>query len=90
MKSLESVTGGRDPDVGMIGGQAFDRAWGGVREPRYILMAHETKFQSRTLSLGVSPKYEIDFTQPSKPVENTFQRSLCQIIEQGPPRTAVH
>ena len=49
VESPESVTGGGDPDVGMTGGQAFDRAWDGVREPRHILMAHETKFQSRTL-----------------------------------------
>ena len=31
------------------GGQAFDRVWDGVREPRSILVAHETKFQSRAL-----------------------------------------
>ena len=49
MESPESVTGGGDPDVGVTGGQAFDRVWDGVREPRSILVAHETKFQSRAL-----------------------------------------
>jgi hypothetical protein len=34
---------------GVIGGQAFDRVWDGVRELRSILVAHETKFQSRAL-----------------------------------------
>ena len=49
VESPESVTGGGDPDVGVTGGQAFDRRWDGVREPRSILVAHETKFQSRAL-----------------------------------------
>ena len=49
MESPESVAGGGDPDLGVTGGQAFDRVWGGVREPRSILVAHETKFQSRAL-----------------------------------------
>ena len=50
MESPESVTGGGDPDVGVTGGQAFDRVWDGVREPRSILVAHETKFQSCDLA----------------------------------------
>jgi hypothetical protein len=45
VESPESVTGGGDPGVGVTGGQAFDRVWDGVREPRAILVAHETKFQ---------------------------------------------
>ena len=49
VESPESVTGGGNPDVGLTRGQAFDRVWDGVREPRFILVAHETKFQSRAL-----------------------------------------
>ena len=49
MESPEPVRGGGDPDVGVTGGQAFDRAWDGVREPRSTLAAHETNFQSRAL-----------------------------------------
>ena len=49
MESPEPVTGGGDPDVGVTEGQAVDRVWDGVREPRSIFVAHETKFQSRAL-----------------------------------------
>ena len=45
MESPESVTGGGDPNVGVTGGQAFDRVWNGVQKLRSILVAHETKFQ---------------------------------------------
>jgi hypothetical protein len=34
---------------GLTRGQAFDRVWEGVREPRSILVAHETNFQSPAL-----------------------------------------
>ena len=49
MESPESVTGGGDPAVGVTGGQAFDRVWDGVQEPRSILVAYETKFLSWAL-----------------------------------------
>jgi hypothetical protein len=32
VESPESVAGGGDPDIGMTGGQAFDRVWEGVVE----------------------------------------------------------
>jgi len=45
VEAPESVAGGGDPDVGVTGGQAFDRVWDGMREPRSIFVAYETKFQ---------------------------------------------
>jgi hypothetical protein len=49
VESPESVTGGGERDAGVTGGQAFDRVWDGVLEPRSIHVAHETEFQSRAL-----------------------------------------
>jgi hypothetical protein len=49
VESPESVVGGGDPDVGVTGGQAFDQVWDSVREPRSIIVAHETEFQSQAL-----------------------------------------
>jgi hypothetical protein len=50
VESPEPVTGGGDTDVGVTGGQAFHRVWDGVRDPRSILTAHETKLQSSDLA----------------------------------------
>ena len=36
VESPEPVTGGGDPDVGVTGGQAFDRVWDGVVEQDLI------------------------------------------------------
>ena len=61
----------------MTGGQAFDRAWDGAREPRSILMVYATKFQSQAFETWTClPKYELDFIRPGKPVENAFIESF--------------
>ena len=62
---------------GVTGGQAFDRVWNGVRKPRSILVAHETKFQSRALEdWAYRRSVQLDFIQPGKPVENAFIESF--------------
>ena len=76
MESPESVTGGGDPAVGVTGGQAFDRVWDGVPEPRSILVAYETKFQSRALEAWAYRRgVPLDFIRPSKQVKNVFLRA---------------
>ena len=62
---------------GVTRGQAFDRVWEGVREPRSILVAHGTKFQSRALEdWAYRRSVQLDFIRPGKPVENAFIESF--------------
>ena len=62
---------------GLTRGQAFDRVWEGVREPRSILVAHGTEFQSRALEdWAYRRSVQLDFIRPGKPVENAFIESF--------------